>query len=263
MPPEHVREAIAAARVAREELGLGLEQPVHDLLRVTEEAAGVPVAVLRLSEGVAGAYITRRGQPFIFVNGAHDVLRQRFTLAHELGHHRLGHTPVIDGVQEVDNESDDPLERQADAFAGEFLAPNRALQMWMEANDRKRVDTDVVVRLATWFGISAPAARMRLRQADILRDAGLDIKVRLQHDLYEREQRWLGLEPVEDSLARLHRENAYPYVPARLRDNVLMAYHFGLIDLDRLAGALRQSRSAAEQLVDQVAPFQVTAEPDW
>jgi hypothetical protein len=61
----------------------------------------------------------------------------------------------------------------------------------------------------------------------------------------------------------MYRENAYPYVPARLRDNALTAYAAGLIDLDRLAGALRQTRETAERLVDQLGIVPVAAEPDW
>lgn len=266
MPREHVREAIAAARVAREELGLGLEQPVHDLLRIVEETEGLPVAILSLGNGVAGAYLVRRGQAFVFLNGAQAVQRQRFTLAHELGHHRLGHAAVVDGVEEVEGRSDEPLEQQANAFAGEFLAPDRALHAWMEANDDPRVDLHVLVRLATWFGVSAPAAFVRLSQADILRNANQrrDLKRLLDRGAHSGVQRaTLGLEPVEDSLARLSRENAYPYVPTRLRDNALTAYAAGLIDLDRLAGALRQSRATAERLVDQLGIVPVAAEPDW
>ena len=144
-------------------------------------------------------------KPFVFLNGAQAVQRQRFTLAHELGHHRLGHAAVVDGVEEVEGSSDEPLEQQANAFAGEFLAPDRALHAWMEANDDPRIDLHVLVRLATWFGISAPAAFVRLSQADILRNASQrrDLKRLLDRGAHSGVQRALGLEPVEDSLARL------------------------------------------------------------
>lgn len=265
MPREHIREAVAAARVAREELGLGLEGPVPDILRVVEETESVPVAVLRLGNGVAGAYLVRRNQTFVFLNGAQDVRRQRFTLAHELGHHRLGHAAVVDGVDEVDGKSDEPLEQQANAFAGELLAPERALHAWLEANDDPLVDLNVLVRLATWFGISAPAAYVRLHQANILRNATQkrQLKTLLDRGAHGGVQRALGLEPVEDSLARLHRENAYPHVPARLRDNALTAYAAGLIDLERLAGALRMSRKKTDELVAALGIEPAEPEPDW
>src|SRR5262249_50314965 len=157
----------------------------------------------------------------------------------------------VDGLAQVEGGSDEPLEQQANAFAGEFLAPERALNAWMEANDDPRVDLYVLVRLATWFGISAPAAFVRLNQVDILRNPRQrqDLQRLLGRGAHAGAQQVLGFEPVEDTLARLYREHAYPYVPAKLRDNALTAYAAGLIDLDRLAGALRTSRAGATQLV--------------
>lgn len=265
MAGAHVREAEAAARVAREELGLGLDAPVHDILRLVEETENLPVAVLRLGDGVAGAYLVRRDRPFVFLNGAQAVQRQRFTLAHELGHHRLGHAAVVDGVETVEGRSDEPLEQQANAFAGQFLAPDQALRSWMDAHDDPKIDLNVLVRLATWFGISVPAAVVRLNQAEILRNARQrqELKVLIERGAHGGVQRAMGLQPVEDTLARLYRENRYPYVPTRLRDNALTAYAAGLIDLDRLAGALRISRQKAEELVATLGIQPVEPEPDW
>jgi Zn-dependent peptidase ImmA (M78 family) len=265
VPAAHVRDAISAARVAREDLGLGLDQPVHDLLRVVEEAAGVPVAVLALGNGVAGAYIVRRGRPFVFLNGAHPVPRQRFTLAHELGHHRLGHAGVVDGIDEVEGRSSVPVEQQANAFAGEFLAPDRALRSWMQAHDDPRIDLQVLVRIATWFGISAPAALVRLHQAGILKVARQrqELKRLVDRGAHGGVQRALALEDVEDSLARIAREGRLPRVPTVLRDNALAAYAAGLIDLGRLAGALRQDREPTEELVGALGIVPPEPEPDW
>lgn len=265
MTASHISDAVAEARVARQQLGLGLDQPVHDVLSVVEETQNVPVAVLRLGEGVAGAYIVRRGRPFIFLNGAQPVPRQRFTLAHELGHHRLGHSAVVDGVKEVDGRSDEPLEQQANAFAGEFLAPERALRGWVEANGNPLIVLPVLVRLASWFGISVPAAFVRVSQTGLLRNERhrQDLQTLLKRAAHRGAENELGLEPVEDSLARLTREGTLPRVPAAMRDNALTAYAAGLIDLDRLAGALRQDPSSAEQLVTKLGIVPVAAESDW
>jgi Zn-dependent peptidase ImmA (M78 family) len=261
----HIAEAIAEARVARQQLGLGLDQPVHDILRVVEETQRIPVAVLRLGEGVAGAYVVRRSQPFIFLNGAQPVPRQRFTLAHELGHHRLGHAAVVDGVQEIEGKSADPLEQQANAFAGEFLAPDHALRTWLEANGQPLVTIAVLCRLASWFGISAPAAFVRLSQADLFRNRTQeqDIQSLLKRGVHRQVERVLELESVEDNLARISRNEELPRVPAAMRDNALTAYAAGLIDLDRLAGALRQDRSSTERMVNDLGLVPVAAEPDW
>jgi Zn-dependent peptidase ImmA (M78 family) len=261
----HITEAVAEARVARQQLGLGLDQPVHDILRVVEETQRLPVALLRLGEGVAGAYVVRRGRPFVFLNGSQPVPRQRFTLAHELGHHRLGHAAVVDGVNEVEGRSDDPLEQQANAFAGEFLAPDQALHTWIQANGDPQITIPILVRLATWFGMSGPAAFVRLSQAGILRNQRQkqDLQTLMKRGAHRAAERALGLDSVEDSLALISRLDDLPRIPAAMRDNALAAYGAGLIDIDRLAGALRQDRAATEKLVDDLGLVPVPAEPDW
>lgn len=265
MASGHIAEAVAAARVAREELGLGLDQPVHDILLVVEETERIPVAVLSLGDGVAGAYLVRKGQPFIFLNGNQPVTRQRFTLAHELGHHRLGHGAVVDGVNEVDGKSKEPLEQQANAFAGEFLAPDHALRGWMEANGQPQIDLKRLCKIASWFGVSTPAVFVRLSQADILRNVRqkADLQTFLKRGAHRGVEVALGLETHEDTLAGISREKQVPRMPVALRDNALAAYGAGLIDLDRLSGALRQERNQAEQLVGSLGLTPEAPDPDW
>src|SRR5665647_2983906 len=85
------------AREARRDLSLGDDGPVPDLLQRIETCAGVDVVLARLPEGgPAGAYTQERDAQFILVNSREPVVRQRFTLAHEYGHHRLGHGDVYD-----------------------------------------------------------------------------------------------------------------------------------------------------------------------
>lgn len=263
--PAHVREAVAAARTARYELGLGLDQPVHDLLDVVEEAAGVPVAILVLPEGVAGAYLVRRDQPFIFLNGTEWITRQRLTLAHELGHHRIHHRAVVDGVGNIEGKSNDPLEQQAFAFAGEFLAPEQAIRGWLEARDDPLIDIAVLARLGVAFGMSAPAMFVRLIDADILQrpKRRQELKRQIDRGQHRGVEKSLNLTPVEDQLARLEREQAIPRLPAKLRNNALAAYAAGLIDLDRLALALRRDRETVERLVTQLNLQPQEPEPDW
>jgi hypothetical protein len=88
-----VSEPVATARQVRDELGLGREGPIPDLLRLVEEVAGVPITVLPLPAGVAGAYGREDDDAYIFVNSNTYPVRRRFTLAHELGHHALNHAP--------------------------------------------------------------------------------------------------------------------------------------------------------------------------
>lgn len=119
------------------------------------ERLGPPVAVLDLPEGIAGAYLCRPAGRVIFVNRIHAVQRQRFTLAHQLGHHRLDHPPDVDRPQDLADFSHDPVEVQANWFAAEFLMAMDAARRWAAANVDHLATLEDVVRFACAFGVSA------------------------------------------------------------------------------------------------------------
>jgi hypothetical protein len=168
-------------------------------------------------------------------------------------------------VDEVDGNSQDPREQQANAFAGEFLAPDEALRAWMDAHGQPLLNVMQLVKVANWFGISAPAALVRLSQAGILENPKQkrDLQSLLNGGAHRRAERAMELETWEDALAKIKRDKQVPRVPGRLRDNALTAYAAGLIDLGRLAGALRKSEGQAQQLVQQLGIEPSTPEPDW
>ena len=265
MTAPHVKEAVAAARAAREEFGLGLEGPVHDLLVVVEETAKLPVMILRLGNGVAGAYMRRAEQPFVFLNGRQDVARQRFTLAHELGHHRLGHGSVVDGVEVLDTGGGDPKEQQANAFAGEFLAPEAALHRWMEAHDDPPLDLEVVVDLALWFAISTPAAVVRLAQADILQRPAdrQKLETAINRGTHKGIERMYASERADDALAKIAAEGDLPRLPRQMRDNALAAYAAGTMSIERLARIMRRDVADAQAVVDRFGITPAVEDPDW
>src|SRR5665811_152588 len=91
-------EAEKVSRLAREELGIGLDSPVPDLLWLLESEARLRVFILSLDgdDGPEGAYQLNRGEPFVLLNAAWHAVRMRFTLAHEYGHHALGHGARVD-----------------------------------------------------------------------------------------------------------------------------------------------------------------------
>ena len=213
---------------------------------------------------MAGAYLRRRGQDFIFVRGGEYVPRQRLTLAHELGHLRLGHEAVVDSDAEVDGRSRDPQEEQAFFFAGILLAPEAALLDWLAAEDEPELDMSVLASLAGWLGISVPALLVRLEQESILEKRSQINRLWREVDrgLHKGAEQALGLGVGADELARVAGERK-PRLPSRLRDNALGAYAAGLIDLDRLAQALRRPRPEVEALVRELGLAPPEPEPDW
>src|SRR4051794_17302713 len=97
-------------------LGYGLG-PLPDVIEAVEDRGGTYAVVLELAGGVAGAYIAKTDLPLIFVNGRQAITRQRFTLAHEFGHHRMGHSTGIDQEVIVGAVEHSPNEVAANAFA--------------------------------------------------------------------------------------------------------------------------------------------------
>ena len=256
MAPGHkVREALDAADDARLKLRLGTEGPLPDALLVVEELAGVPVAILDLREGLAGAYGRRRGQPFIFLNGNDPVVRQRFTLAHELGHHWLGHRPVIDTSETVSGRTNDLDEIQANYFAGAFLLPRAAIDHWAVRSGVDRFDLEKLVRLAATFSASAQMARVRLEICGRLSAAE---KARLDEALGQGQHRGLAAligvdaDGPADQIAEVKRTGELPRLPKLMYEYGMRGLSRGLVDPDRLADALGRERGWVDQQIEEL-----------
>lgn len=259
------RQAVAAARQARQELGWGIEAPFTDILTLVEGPGSVPVTIAVLPEGLSGALKVERSLPFILINARDHPVRQRFTLAHEFGHWRLGHGEVVDGPDSFTAKATHPDEVQANYFASEFLAPVPAVIAWMEARDEPAVTLDLVIELAVVFGISAQAARIRLEAARYLPTArarhDLD---RLIHDGAHRERLYvLGLHELQDTIVEV--QGRSPRLPNELRVNVLTGYANGLLDIPRLARMLQREPEETERELAEhgVVPAEVDEESDW
>jgi Zn-dependent peptidase ImmA (M78 family) len=196
------------ARQYREELGLAPDEPLACLLETVEQRAGVPVAVIEIAPGFAGAYLRRgaAGGAVIFVHGPDGPTRKRFSLAHELGHHRLGHEPVIDTWDAMYAIDRPPEEVQANAFAAEFVAPRAGILRWLEERAHPPVSLELVCRLSARFGLSPESIRYRLATIGVLTDQ--ELARRLDDEIAAREHEaligHLGLEYPDDELARSH-----------------------------------------------------------
>jgi Zn-dependent peptidase ImmA (M78 family) len=249
MEPPTREAAFQAAREARNRLGVGNESRVPDLLKLIEETGGVPVFIDRLPAGMSGAYRKREGRAYILVSASIALVRQRFTLAHEYGHHVLGHGSLVDDERTLDDYSRDPKEVQANYFAAEFLAPVRAVENWMGAHDTPEVDLEVVVRLADEFGISASAARIRLETARFLtnRRQSNELKAFIEAGEHKYWEMRLGLGELTDELWRAQQH--LPRKPAPLFRKTLQAYEEGYVDLSRAAGLLEMAPHEFEKVV--------------
>ena len=131
-------------------------------------------------DNVEGVLRTREGRPQILIRKASPITRQKFTVAHELGHYRL-HWLADDGPREdeenfVDDdmrlfrrgpESTDSVtkeerdrEIQANMFASALLMPKAEV-----INHAATIKS--VRHLARTFGVSEVAMRFRIGELDV------------------------------------------------------------------------------------------------
>src|SRR5437660_7882459 len=158
MPSLDTNRGAKRAREARERFGLDDVSPVPCILNLVEERAGLPVIVGALPQHVAGAVWRNGVGSIVWVNGKQSVERQRFTIAHELGHVCCGHEgTAIDTDATLSGATRDSHEVQANAFAAELLAPRAGVKGMIDVEP----NLQDVVRLAAHFGISSVAALYR------------------------------------------------------------------------------------------------------
>lgn len=228
-----------AAREARRDLSLGDEGPVPDILQRVESGAGVNVVLATLPEGgPAGAYTQERGVPFILVNTTEPVVRQRFTLAHEFGHHRLGHGDVLD--QTISWGATAPREIAANRFAAEFLVPLAAVDLWFQSCQPSSFGLETLVRLANAFGVSCETALWRAKATGrITADDADKLKRRLDAREHHGLRARLGLSEIVDTLSSAR--GLEVRLPERMVTNVLLALQHDIITEAQAARRLRLS----------------------
>lgn len=158
-PARELEEAERIAVTARAHWGLGLD-PIPALAELLEER-GIKVLMLDLKD-VDGltAHVGRSGKPLapvIVVNGQRWGERQRFTMAHELGHLLVKAEGGLDG------------EKAAHRFSGAFLMPADTLRAHV-GRRRQSISRGELLELKKLFGVSVQALTYRCRDLEILPD---------------------------------------------------------------------------------------------
>jgi Zn-dependent peptidase ImmA (M78 family) len=155
------------ARETRDIAGLADGAPLDCLLTLIEEQLDVPVIVAAFPNEIAGCCWRSGEQTVLWVNGTHPPARQRFTLAHELGHLRCAHdgTVPLETFKTLSGKPTDAREVQANAFAAELLAPAVAVTEYATGGDP---GLDEILALAAAFGMSPIAALFRFNSLGLV-----------------------------------------------------------------------------------------------
>lgn len=221
------------ARQTREALELDPTAPLECVLRLVESALEVPVVIAALPTGIAGCCWRDGERVVLWVNGMHAPVRQRFTLAHELGHLRCGHDGAIpvETFTTLRVNATDSREVQANAFAAELLAPAAGVSAMVEGTEP---GLDDVVRIAAAHGISTIAALYRLNSLGL---TGRYEELAAAIGNGDHQAAWdrSDAEPAADGIAAID-PDGLPWLSGSLRGSALAA----------VAGGRVSTASAAE-----------------
>ncbi|MGH3977826.1 MAG: ImmA/IrrE family metallo-endopeptidase [Pseudonocardiaceae bacterium] len=151
-----------------ERTGTDSSQEARDGLPATiEHVFGIDVGIEDLPPGFDGLSWCRNGFRLILVSNAGSWTRQRFTLAHELGHVLAGDAQDlqvdIDVMSSAARHGDS--EMRANAFAAAFLMPAEVID-----DVTRPVDEEAFARLVGVFGVSPSALSWRLLNMGIVND---------------------------------------------------------------------------------------------
>jgi len=149
-----VRESAKAIKLANDlRKDLELEERFLDLPPLLEDM-GLDLRCEPLPAGIEG--LTRDSQ--IVIAPDHPERRRRFTVAHEVGHHLLGHGRVSCSGGSIHGRVADPKEEEANTFAASLLMPAKLFR-----KDAARVHPRFceIDQLADDYGVSLTAASIR------------------------------------------------------------------------------------------------------
>jgi Zn-dependent peptidase ImmA (M78 family) len=160
-------EGCATATRFRQDHHLGV-QPLGDLLELIEQATGIDVAVLDVGPDEHGLTMRdpARGTVFIGVARTRNPMRQRSTLAHE-----LGHVLFKDWVDSDTGDWSDrsPAEIRADAFARHLLVPIDGLREFIRP--QRPVGLSTLSAVVQRYLVSPQIAAIAMHQAGCIDDA--------------------------------------------------------------------------------------------
>lgn len=151
-----------ARNIAKEILkNIGVKNPpilIKDVLNHIKKEKDLLVYPWFFDDSISGIQITKGEEAIIGYNKSQHPHRQRFTIAHEIGHFLLGHTQknFI-----LDFDSRKPEEIEANQFAAELLIPLEMLKKDLKSNKKPK-------DIAREYNVSEEALWWRIYESKLI-----------------------------------------------------------------------------------------------
>lgn len=229
-------EGRTAAERFRESHRLG-HQPLGDLVALVEQSTGIDVAVLAAGPDEHGLTMRdpRRGTVFIGVARTTMPMRQRSTLAHELGHVKF--------EDWADSNAGDwsrrsPGEKRADAFARHLLVPLLGLRDFI--GKPTRVSLSTLSAVVQRFLVSPALAAIALEQAGYIDEPTKQAWQTMTTPRLAVRFGW------SDQYHAMQAESDRPRAPQRLLARAIQGYTEGVLSVQAIATLRGISAQRAE-----------------
>lgn len=183
-----------------------------DIFAIVQEM-GIWLSSRPLGAGLFGFYLREGDAAGIVLNASHPEYLQRYTCAHELGHHVLGHRSHLD--EQADIMGDAPADRYdehaAQMFAGNFLMPLQAVnrvQRRLGISRDRAPSAAQVYALSRELDVSFSAAAWQLvnlgrlstrRASEMVRAGAAEAKRAMRPGPHPRDDNRAGLVVIEQS----------------------------------------------------------------
>jgi len=165
-----IRASKLAEKYSDKKIMVDVHQVAHHLNLTIKE--------VEFSNDISGVLYIDKGKGVIGYNKNESPLRQRFSIAHEIGHfllHRLENEIFVDkNFKALYRNSESAtgeikMEREANAFAAALLMPKeRVIREFEKLNfDLSDEEGDVVERLAKKFKVSKQAMTFRISNLEL------------------------------------------------------------------------------------------------
>jgi Zn-dependent peptidase ImmA (M78 family) len=166
------------------------KKAAQSLIRIHQLSAPVDVCILAEKEGislrrdpledsVSGMLVVKDNQSVIVVNSTHHLNRQRFTIAHELGHYFLHRNlanvffdeSLLFFRDEKSAQGTKYQEIEANVFAAELLMPEQTLRERISEEPLDALDDveqSALTQLANELQVSCQALTIRLMRLGLI-----------------------------------------------------------------------------------------------
>lgn len=212
------------AQQFRDKNNLG-NQPIGDLVTLIEQVCAADVAIVEAPADEHGMTMraAERRTVFIAVACTENPMRQRSTLAHELGH-------VL--FDDIGVPAETQIESRADAFARHLLLPLGGLSEAIETMCGTPEAEDLLSRVVQRFRVSPALAAIQLELGKHISRAEKDHLKQLTTPGVAARFGW------SDLYRTMQRESCQPRPPQQLLARAVVGYMDNIVSVQQLA-ALR------------------------